>query len=94
MRQQRDFFRFFAHTEEQVVIKPPEAEPSSLFHSELIFSSNQPLHSSFYLHQTMEGRYAERGIQDLPNLHSTNLLMHNTQFSHFDESDVDTSLHL
>ncbi|CAN1135842.1 hypothetical protein LINPERHAP2_LOCUS9104 [Linum perenne] len=100
MRQQRQFFRFFADAQDQV--KPPTSlyEPSTFFHSELVFSSKQPLNktlqdssSSFYLHHpTMQqGRYADLQLRDIipdmPNLHSTNVLIHNTQFSHFDESD-------
>ncbi|EEF29345.1 uncharacterized protein LOC112536879 [Ricinus communis] len=94
MRQQRELLRLFSEAEQ---VKPPKAFEQSrpFFHSELVLPLGQPLQDSLYLQPNMQNRHAELQINETPNsvdLWSKNTVMHIT--NNFDESDVDTSLHL
>ncbi|CAL1384708.1 unnamed protein product [Linum trigynum] len=100
MRQQRELFRFFAEAEQQVkpvatamVVYEP---PNNFSQPELLFPSKQQLLISSQ--KQMKGQchfdLQVRENPDLANLRSANLLMMQTQYNYFDESEVDTSLHL
>ncbi|OAY55233.1 hypothetical protein MANES_03G138300v8 [Manihot esculenta] len=95
MRQQRELLRLFSEAEQ--VKSAKGYEPSRLFfHSELISSSpGQPLQASIYLHSNTENNHTNLRINETPdwvNIWSKNTVTHIT--NNFDDSDVDTSLHL
>ncbi|KDP39245.1 hypothetical protein JCGZ_01002 [Jatropha curcas] len=94
MRQQRELLRLFSEAEQ--VQSAKDYEPSRpFFHSELTLSPGQPLQGSLYVQPNMENKYTDLPVNETPNLvnlWSKNTVMHN--INNFDESDVDTSLHL
>ncbi|GMJ05035.1 hypothetical protein HRI_004172700 [Hibiscus trionum] len=86
MRQEREVLRLLSEAEQ---INP--AAPQSFFHSELILCPRPPLQGSIYCQTSM---HAQRQIIDnssLSNLRPRDTVLH---ASTFNDSDVDTSLHL
>ncbi|XP_050217279.1 uncharacterized protein LOC126668106 [Mercurialis annua] len=94
MRQQRELLRLFAEAEQVKPVKGYE-QSRTFFQSELVLPPGKPLHDNLYIRPYMQNKYAEFQINETPNLVSLcpkNTVMHIT--NNFDESDVDTSLHL
>ncbi|KAJ9153887.1 hypothetical protein P3X46_027275 [Hevea brasiliensis] len=94
MRQQRQLLRLLSEAEQ---VKSAKAyEPSRpFFHSELTHSPGQPLQGPVYLQPNTENEHTHLQINETANwanLRSKNTVTHIA--NNFDESDVDTSLHL
>ncbi|CAI0378909.1 unnamed protein product [Linum tenue] len=70
--------------------------PNDFSHLELLFpSKQQPLTPSKKpIYGQCDLDLQVREIPDLASLRSSDLLMMQTHYSYFDDSDVDTSLHL
>ncbi|CAK7324538.1 unnamed protein product [Dovyalis caffra] len=94
MRQQRELLKLFSESEH---VQPAMAYESSklFFLSELILPPRQPLQAFLSSQPTMQTEHTSIHVNETPmvmNLCSTDSVMNLT--NNFDESDVDTSLHL
>ncbi|KAF8410841.1 hypothetical protein HHK36_003378 [Tetracentron sinense] len=95
MREGRELLRLYS--ESDGVCPTIRHEPSRLFfHPELILPPRLTLHSSLSLRPNFQSKHAEFRAIEAPPL--TNLWLKDTAIMHkgnnFDDSDVDTSLHL
>ncbi|KAK8527127.1 hypothetical protein V6N13_084986 [Hibiscus sabdariffa] len=92
MRQEREVLRLLSEAEQ---IKPAATHraPQSFFHSELILQTRPPLQRSIYS-QASNSMHAQHQVIDTLSL--SNLRLRDTVMNAptFNDSDVDTSLHL
>ncbi|KAH8519000.1 hypothetical protein H0E87_000730 [Populus deltoides] len=93
MRQQRELLKLFSEADH--VQSAMAFESSKLLHSELTLPPRQPIQASLSFQPTMQTEHNDLLVNTTPvvaNLCSTDSVMNLTY--NFDESDVDTSLHL
>lgn len=90
MRQQRELLKLFSEADH--VQSAMAYESSKLLHSELTFPPRQPTHASLSFQPTVQTEHNDLQAPIVANLCSTDSVMNLT--NNFDESDVDTSLHL
>ncbi|KAL9366840.1 hypothetical protein Peur_038039 [Populus x canadensis] len=93
MRQQRELLKLFSEADH--VQSAMDFESSKLLHSELTLPPRQPIQASLSFQPTMQTEHNDLLVNTTPvvaNLCSTDSVMNLTY--NFDESDVDTSLHL
>ena len=93
MRQQRELLKLFSEADH--VQSAMAFESSKLLHSELNLPPRQPIQASLSFQPTMQTEHNDLLVNTTPvvaNLCSTDSVMNLTY--NFDESDVDTSLHL
>ncbi|KAK9269313.1 hypothetical protein L1049_001084 [Liquidambar formosana] len=94
MREERDVLRLSSQLER--VNATTQYEPTRLFfHSELILPPRPPVQGSLYFQPNTHSKRTGLQVTETPilaNLGSTEAVMHRTNV--FDDSDVDTSLHL
>ncbi|GLU23886.1 hypothetical protein SLE2022_398620 [Rubroshorea leprosula] len=95
MRQEKELFRMLSESK-QINAAMPHVPSRSFFHSELMLQPELPLQSTLYSEANMHMQNKHTQVQAnqtpiLENLWSRDTVMHKTNF---DDSDVDTSLHL
>lgn len=93
MRQQKELLRLFSDVEP--VRTPSAYEPSKYVHSELMLPPAQHVQGTLYAQPSMQSMHTDLQVNETPklsNLQPTDTVIHIR--NDFDESDVDTSLHL
>ncbi|GMJ10402.1 hypothetical protein like AT4G16447 [Hibiscus trionum] len=90
MRQEREVLRLLSEAE-RINPAAPHQAPQSFFHSELILQPRPPLQGSIYSQTSMHAQHQVIDTSSLSNLWPRDTVMH---ASTFNDSDVDTSLHL
>ncbi|KAJ6298418.1 hypothetical protein OIU76_019551 [Salix suchowensis] len=90
MRQQRELLKLFSEADH--VQSAMACESSKLLHSELTLPPRQPIQASLSFQPTLQTEHNDLKAPIVANLCSTDSVM-NLRYN-FDESDVDTSLHL
>ena len=93
IRQEREVLRLLSETERINPAIPHEAS-QLFFHSELILQPRQPLQGSLYSESSMQNMHTQHQVIEtasLSNLQPRDTVMHTSTFN---DSDVDTSLHL
>uniref|UniRef100_A0A6N2M7Q1 Uncharacterized protein n=1 Tax=Salix viminalis TaxID=40686 RepID=A0A6N2M7Q1_SALVM len=93
MRQQRELLKLFSEADHvHVQSQTMACESSKLLHSELTLSPRQPMQASLSFQPTLQTEHNDVQAPIVANLCSTDSVR-NLRYN-FDESDVDTSLHL
>lgn len=90
MRQEREVLRLLSEAEQINPAAPHEAS-QLFFHSELILQPRPPLQGSIYTEPSMHTQHHVIQTSSLSNLLQRDTVM---DTSTFNDSDVDTSLHL
>ncbi|KAG5254676.1 metal ion binding protein [Salix suchowensis] len=90
IRQQRELLKLFSEADH--VQSAMACESSKLLHSELTLPPRQPIQASLSFQPTLQTEHNDLKAPIVANLCSTDSVM-NLRYN-FDESDVDTSLHL
>lgn len=93
MRQEREVLRLLSEAERINPATPYEVS-QTFFHSELILQSRRPLQVSLYRESSMQSMHTQQQVIETPVLSNLQPRVTAIHASTFNDSDVDTSLHL